>query len=1161
MQIVNAQLRLAATDVSNHLACRHLTQLDLQVARGERSAPAWAAPDLKVMQELGKRHEAAYLRHLEEETKRKVVKLPEHGNEGELVAETLRLMEEGAEVIAQGALRDGQWFGRPDVLLRVDRLGEKWKWSYEVQDTKLARETKATTILQLAVYSELLERAQGFAPESMWVITPNSRFAGERYRVAEYAAYFRYVKRELIKATNGRAPLAGQGTLFGNDDGKNLMNALETYPEPVEHCNVCRWFKECETRRRADDHLSLVAGIRTQQREQLKEWSVGTVTELAKMPVPLKKKPRYGSREGYERVREQARVQVEGRDRHVPVHEAILPIAEGMGFCRLPDPNRLDMFVDLEGDPFVGTQGQQYLFGFVARGASGEFVYEKHWALTAEEEKRGFQCLMDEIVRRWAEEPGMHVYHYGANEPGAFKRLMGQYATREEEMDRMLRAGIFVDLHRVVKQGIRASVEEYSLKKMEAFYGFARKTSLDASRAAMRYIEHHLELGWRGETLRDDMREAMEGYNREDCESTAVLRDWLESERKKLIARSEKIERPVAGDPEPPEELSERQKRVAELTARLTEGVPVDRSERSQGQQARWLLAQLLDWHRREDKAAYWEKFRLADLDDDELLEEKSGLGGLQFLERLSVERKIPTDRYRFEKQETEVREEDDLYHELQKFGTVAGIDFAARTIDVKKKRKTAELHPVAVYLWDRPYDVDDQKDAIFRIGEWVAQTGIDSDGSYRAARDLMLRYAPRLQENQTVRPLPLETPEASANRIARAMKETVFAIQGPPGAGKTYTGARMICQLVRQGKRIGVTALANKVIRKLLEEVVSAARVDGIQSVRCIQKWKDGEPSQDIAAAESGDEALAVLRSGIANVVGGTSFMWAAENFADVVDVLFIDEAGQMALADVISVAHAAKSLVLIGDPQQLERPLKGSHPDGAEKSALEHLLGEHKTILPEVGLLLPETWRLHPNICRFTSELFYEGRLKSREALKGYVIQGHPWVKGAGLWYVRVEHEGNRNSAAEEVETIARIVESLLKPKVKWFRGTESRNLKAEDILIVAPYNAQVSDLLGKMPEMRVGTVDKFQGQEAPVVIYSLTTSSSEDAPRGMEFLYSLNRLNVATSRAMSAVIVVGSPKLFEPECRSPRQMQLANAVCAYLEMAETVELDRAI
>jgi predicted RecB family nuclease len=1157
MKILNGQLRLAATDVSNHLACRHLTQLDLQVARGERSAPQWAAPDLKVIQELGRRHEAAYLKQLEEEKKLKVVRLLEHGADAELLAETLRLMAEGVDVIAQGALRVGEWFGRPDVLLKVPTPSGNWKWSYEVQDTKLARETKATTILQLSVYSELLEQAQGKAPECMWVITPAAGFAGERYRVAEYAAYFRYVKRELLKSGGANSDASGEKRSDGQLGFRFESSGVDTYPEPVEHCTVCRWFKECDTRRRQDDHLSLVAGIRTQQREQLEEWNVTTLAELAKMPVPLKQRPRYGSRDGYERVREQARVQVQGRAENKPVHEPILPVAQGTGFCRLPEPNRLDMFVDLEGDPFAGTQGQQYLFGLSARGADGELAYEKRWSLTAAEEKSGFEWLMDEILRRWAEEPGMHVYHYGANEPGAFKRLMGQYATREEEMDRMLRGEKFVDLHRVVKQGVRASVEEYSLKKMEVFYRFVRKISLDASRAAMRYIEHHLELGWKGEALRDDMREAMEGYNREDCESTAALRNWLEAERAKLIAAGEKIARPVAGDPEPPEELSERQKRVAELVQRLTKDLPVDRADRSEAQQAQWLMAQLLDWHRREDKATWWEGFRLAELDEDELLEERSGLGGLRHVATLRVEKQIRTDRYEFEKQETEVREEKELYYKGEKFGTVVAVDFAARTVDVKKTKKSAELQPKGVYLWDAPLNVTQQADALFRVGEWVAANGIERAGEFQAARDLMLRKAPRLGNDETVAVLPGELTENAACRVGSAMRETAFAIQGPPGAGKTYTGARMICDLVKRGKRVGVAALSHKVIRKLLEEVVKAASEKKMRGVCCLQRWNEGEAGPGIGVAKKNEEIYATLQTRTANVIGGTSFLWSRGEMTDAVDVLFIDEAGQMALADVISVAHAAKSLVLIGDPQQLERPLKGSHPEGAEKSALEHLLGEHKTILPEVGLLLPETWRLHPEICRFTSEVFYEGRLKSRDALKGYVIRGHEWVEGAGLWYVPVEHEGKRNSSEEEVEAIAKIVDGLLRPEVRFFRGKESRPLKTEDVLIVAPYNAQVSDLLGRLAGMRVGTVDKFQGQEAPVVIYSLTTSSPEDAPRGMEFLYSLNRLNVATSRAMSAVIVVGSSKLFEPECRSPRQMQLANALCAYLEMATTVKL----
>ncbi len=366
-----------------------------------------------------------------------------------------------------------------------------------------------------------------------------------------------------------------------------------------------------------------------------------------------------------------------------------------------------------------------------------------------------------------------------------------------------------------------------------------------------------------------------------------------------------------------------------------------------------------------------------------------------------------------------------------------------------------------------------------------------------------------------------------------------------------------MICELVRQGKKIGITALSHKVIRKLLEEVVEAANGENQAGVGCMQRSDEEEPTDDIAIARKNEEAWAALESGEANVLGGTSWLWTPEAAFEAVDVLFIDEAGQMGLADVLAVSQAAKTLVLIGDPRQLERPLKGSHPDGAEKSALEHLLADRKTIAAEMGFLLPRTWRLHPAICRFTSELFYEGRLQSEVLTHSRVLEGHPWLKGAGLWFVPVEHEGNQNSCGEEVEAVARIVEGLLKPEVKWFYGAgNKRQLKQDDILIVAPYNAQVADLSARLPGMLIGTVDKFQGQEAQVVIYSMTTSSPEEAPRGMEFLYSLSRLNVATSRAMTAVIVVGSPRLFEPECRSPRQMQLANGLCLYRELATTVD-----
>jgi predicted RecB family nuclease len=1139
MKISTGQVRFSASDLSNHLACRHLTTLDLEVARGKRAEPDWAAPDLKVIQELGLRHEAAYLAYLGQQglTVENLGHI-DYKDEKRLLAETLALMERGAEVIAQGALRDGGWFGRPDVLRRVEKPSARWAWSYEVADTKLARETKATTILQLSLYSELLGKIQGTMPEFLWVVPPGTRFAGEKYRVTEYAAYYRYVRKRLLETV-------GEGA------------DQETYPEPVEHCNICRWFRECDTRRRADDHLSLVAGIRRQQRDQFEEWNRETMAKLALLPIPLVDRPKHGARAGYERAREQARVQVEGRTEKRLVHEA-LPVAAGIGLCRLPEPSAGDMFLDLEGDPFVGEQGLQYLFGFAFQNADGEWSYGKRWALNREEEKRGFEWLVDEIMRRRAANPKMHVYHFGAYEPGALKRLMGMYATREDEIDRMLRAGVLVDLHQAFKQSTRASVEEYSLKKIEAFYGFERRTPLDLSRAAMRYVEHRLELGRLEEQIPENLREALEGYNREDCVSTGKLRDWLEEVRGKVVEEGTSVPRFVDGDEKASEELDERQKRVAALVAKLLERIPADSSKRTEEEQAKWLLAQLLDWHRRENKATYWEGYRLADLDDHDLLEERAGLAGLQFVERVAVERKIPTDRYSFEKQETEARIGKDLYSKAEKFGCVVAMDAARRTIDVKKTRKAADLHPTALYAWERPFHVKEHAEALFRIGEFVARNGVDAAGRFRAGRDLLLRRRPRLAGSGTLEALAGEEAKNTACRIASTLEDSVFAIQGPPGAGKTFTGARMICDLVKSGKKIGVTALSHKVIRHLLEEVADAGKEMKTRGVRCWQRTDEEGPTADISIVQDNEEALAALDDGKANVLGGTSWLWTPEVACETVDVLFIDEAGQMSLADVLAVSQAAKSIVLIGDPQQLERPLKGSHPDGAEKSALEHLLNGRKTIAADMGFLLPETWRLHPKVCEFTSEMFYEGRLVSRDFLRNRVMEGHGWLSGAGLWFVPVEHEGSRNSSTEEVEVVARIVEGLLKPEVKWFGSVGNpRCLKEEeDILIVAPYNAQVSDLLLRLPRMRIGTVDKFQGQEAPVVIYSLTTSSPEEAPRGMEFLYSLNRLNVATSRAMTAVIVVGNPRLFEPECRTPRQMQLANGLCAYREMAIQID-----
>jgi len=311
-----------------------------------------------------------------------------------------------------------------------------------------------------------------------------------------------------------------------------------------------------------------------------------------------------------------------------------------------------------------------------------------------------------------------------------------------------------------------------------------------------------------------------------------------------------------------------------------------------------------------------------------------------------------------------------------------------------------------------------------------------------------------------------------------------------------------------------------------------------------------------------SNEEVLNAMTSRSAQVAGGTAWLWAREDMANSVDVLFVDEAGQMSLADVLAVSQAATSIVLLGDPQQLNQPQQGVHPPGVDVSALAHLLEGRATVDSERGLFLKETWRLPPDICAFTSELFYDGRLAARPENRNQRLNTNGPLDGTGLRFVPVQHSGNQSESLEEVEKVTALMNGLLESRTTWTTKTgEKLVLKLEDILVVAPYNAQVSALARRLPiGSRVGTVDKFQGQQAAVVIYSMTTSTPEDAPRGMEFLYSLNRLNVAVSRAQCVAVVVASPALFQVECKTPRQIQLANALCRYLELARLEEGEKA-
>ena len=1141
MRTSGPTIELSASDLSWFLGCRHRTALDLAVAHGRREAPNWVDPVLELLRERGFAHERRYADALRAKGLA-VIDLAEYSG-SDAVDRSLSAMRAGTNVILQPALRDGRWFGRPDVLSRVETPSALGAWSYEVFDTKLAKETRGGTILQLALYSELLDLIQGAIPKMFHVVTPDPDVPLQSYRVQDYSAYFRFVRARL------------QETAQKEPDAIATAN----YPEPVEHCDVCRWWSVCDKRRRVDDHLCLVAGVSRLQTRELQAVGVATLARLGTLPLPLQFTPRRGAMETYVRVREQARVQLAGRTQGAPVHE-LLPLTADHGFARLPAPSPGDVFLDIEGDPFAQDGGREYLFGLVTLASDGTTTSRAFWAYSDAEERAALEGIVDQVLRTWETNPGMHVYHYAPYEPAALKRLMGRHATREAEIDRMLRAELFVDLYAVVRHSVRASVESYSIKDLEPFYAFKRSIALRDAGTNLRVVERALELG-AVDAITDDVRAAVEGYNHDDCLSALQLRNWLERLRAGLEAQGTPVPRPVPKEGTAPEKVDERARRVQALIEKLTADVPRDRGDRNEEQQARWLLAHLLDWHRREDKAPWWEFFRLRDLSEDELLDEKAAISGLRFSARIGGTTKSPIDRYSYPRQDTDVRDGDALHlPDGADFGTVEAIDRIARTVDVKKRGAQANEHPSAVFA-HMVVNSGVLADALLRIADDVAHHGVSNGTQYRAARELLGSRPPRVRSGALQQGKD-ETPVQFAVRVAQELDDTVLAIQGPPGAGKTFTGAQMICELVRRGARVGVTAVSHKVIRNLLDAVMRAAG-ESRQQVKCVHKvTTKSDPPSIIEELTDNGETIAQLTGRRAHVAGGTPWLWARQESLGAVDVLFVDEAGQMSLANVLAASQAARNVVPLGDPQQLEQPQQGTHPEGADLSALEHILQGHKTIPPDRGIFLPETWRLAPGICAFTSEVFYEGRLRSRPELERQVLVGTAPIEGAGLWVAGVTHEGNQNSSSEEVDVVDRIVAGLLRPGARWIDGNGvEKAMTPHDVLVVAPYNSQVA-LLGERlgPRgVRVGTVDRFQGQEAPAVIYSMATSIPEDAPRGMEFLYSLNRLNVATSRARCACILVANPRLFEPECKSPRQMQLANAMCRYVEMSTAIDLAR--
>ncbi|MBF0584152.1 MAG: TM0106 family RecB-like putative nuclease [Magnetococcales bacterium] len=1098
----------AASDLNGFLGCRHSTFLDLKdlvepLPRAQDDAQA------KLIQDRGLEHEAEYLLSLKK-AGLSVVEVTEDGNLDDRVAITAEVMRNGPDIIYQATLQNGVWHGFVDFLKRVDRPSQLGSFSYEAVDTKLTKHPKPKHVIQLCLYSELLQHVQGLRPRSMSLVLGDQ--SDLHLRFDDFAFYHATVRRRFEEYV--------------------FAPPTDSRPEPCGFCELCKWRDLCVDQWEREDHLSRVANIRRSQILKLEAAGIATVTALAHMDDAATVSSL--AQETLDRLRAQARLQVAKLETGENRVET-LPSAPGRGFTRMPKPNPLDLFFDMEGDPLY-PDGLEYLFGFYFI-ESGKPVFKAFWAHDHEEEKRTFQEVMDFITGHLRENPNAHIYHYNHYEETAIKRLASRYGTHEAEVDDLLRGRKLVDLYKVVREAIRVSEPSYSIKNLETFYMEKRKAEVATAGDSIVVYET-----WR-KTHAPDLLLQISDYNEDDCRSTLLLREWLVGLRPDDLPW-------FSVETEAPSEDKLRAQQEAEETRQLYEQ-NLTGDSRKPDHEFRELVAHLLEFHRREAKPQWWAMFERQGQTDEELVEDAECLAGLRSdpKEPPYQEKRSMVFTFRFPPQETKLRTGDSCLRAdtLERAGEIVELNTSTRLVRIKKGAKGEPLPDVLSITPTGPIDNRVLRNAVYRFADAI----IAGNGRFQALASFLRRERPTIDGHAAGTPIVPDTADllTASIRAVAGLQESYLFIQGPPGAGKTYTSSHVIVELLRRGKKIGISSNSHKAINNLLSGIEKAA------NQKCVsfrgQKKSTATNADSLFHGEMienvSDNGGIDLNS---DLIAGTAWLFAREEFDAVFDYLFIDEAGQVSLANLVAIGLSAKNIVLVGDQMQLGQPIQGVHPGMSGMSILEYLLEGESTIPADQGIFLGTTWRMHENVCRFISNAVYDGRLHPEPGTWNQSLilsnAAHPELRPNGIRFIEAQHEGCSQKSEVEGEIIRDLIASLVTQNYS-DRNGKKLAMGLNNILVVTPYNVQVNHLRDILPSgTQVGTVDKFQGQEAEVVIISMATSSADDLPRNIEFLYSKNRLNVAISRARTLALIVANPNLLEVPCQTVEQLKLVNTLC---------------
>lgn len=1110
MFIADGSIVYSASDLASAARCEYalLRDFDAKLGRG----PSVSVEDelLARTAVLGDEHERRRLDRLRAQfgDEIAVIGRPAYTHAGLTAAAdaTRRSIAGGAPVVYQAAMFDGRFLGFADFLIRD---GDR----YRITDTKLARSAKVTALLQLAAYADALTAAQ--VPIAADAELELGDATVVRYRLSDLLPVYRTQRAQLQRLLDEH--YAGGRAVSWDNAG-------------VQACFRCPL---CAEQLRSIDDLLLVAGMRVSQRAKLIDAGVTSIGELATRSRPV---PGLGT-QALDRLTAQAGLQLRQRDSGTPQFE----VADPQPLALLPEPNPGDVFFDFEGDPLWTADGSQwgleYLFGVLEAGPSGQF--RPLWAHDRTEERAALKQFLAMVAKRRKRYPNMHVYHYAAYEKTALLRLAGRYGTGEDEVDDLLRNGVLVDLYPLVRKSIRVGAESLSLKALEPLYMGTQlragdvTTATDSITGYARYCE--LKAAGRADEAATVLKE-IEEYNHYDCLSTRKLRDWL------LILAWESGVTPIGVQPVGPREAITDQDRLAATLAKFAGDAAA--GDRTPEQTAVALIAAARGYHQREDKPFWWSHFDRLNYPVDEWSDDTD----VFVVDSASVVTEWHTPP-RARKPQRRLRlkgglARGDLNSEVFALyeppappgmaedpdrrgagrAEIVAVDDPSLPTEVTILERTGKDGNV---FHQRPFALTPGppvktaalRESIASTAQTVA-TGLPSLPR-TALIDVLLRRAPR---TRGALPRGADT-VADITAATLSLDSSYLAVHGPPGTGKTHTAARVIRKLVTDHSwRVGVVAQSHAAVENLLDCAIDA----GLDPAVVAKKRNDHVAArwQEIDAGQY--PSFVADHAGC--VIGGTA--WDFANAQRVppgsLDLLVIDEAGQFCLANTIAVAPSAANLLLLGDPQQLPQVSQGTHPEKVDISALEWLVDGQQTLPDERGYFLDLSYRMHPDVCAAVSALSYEGRLRSHaECTAARRLDGHR----PGVHVLPVRHQGNSIESPEEAEAIvAEVARMIGRP---WTDEHGTRPLKAADVLVLAPYNAQVTLVRRKLAAarlggVRVGTVDKFQGGQAPVVFISMTASSIDEVPRGISFLLNRNRLNVAISRAQYAAIIVRSELL---------------------------------